>query len=101
MLTRSVSRKDFLARENSGLTDEKVSHAFELNATLEFFVSENLPTHAFVPQVFPINGHRFCCRVDVDDAWREALLKFLCMLRGDGFFWVKYHQGKETVCGGS
>lgn len=84
-----------------GLTDEEISHALELNATFKFLVSENLPAHAFVPQVFLINGHHFCYGIDVDDAWRETLLEFLRILGRDGFFGVKYHQGKEAVRGSS
>lgn len=83
-----------------GLTDEEVPDAFKFNATFEFLVSENLSTHAFVPQVLLIDGHRPRYGVDVDDAWRETLLEFLCMLGRDGLFGVEYHQGKEAVRGG-
>ena len=80
MLTGNESRKHLLTERDSGLTDEEVSYASELNATFEFLVSEDLSTHALVPQVLLINGHRFCYRVNFDDARRETFLEFICIL---------------------
>ena len=64
-------------------------------------MSENFPTHALIPQILLVNGHRFRYGVNVNDTWGETLLEFLRVLWGDGFFWLQYHQGKEAVRGGS